>query len=489
MEPKNANVIFQSIIARNLFFGALLFAILVVELAVCFNSEFTFDAGDGLEHYLISRWSWQHPELFFHHWGKPMFTLLSSPFTQFGYFGMNAFQILCGIATAFFCYRIALKLQLKFAWLVAIFIFFAPIYFSVVNSGLTEILFACLLMFCIWMIFKKEYIVAALAASFLPFVRVEALVTVPLMVFILFRRKQWAALSLLPTGFIIFSFAGSFFHHDLLWVIHQNQDFFTENYPGSKGDFFHYIRFANKFLGLIPCILIIISIIWAIFYYSKKTFRKENLNYFEDELVLVFGCFFACLILNMLSYSVPGILNNLGMLRYMTTLVPCASLIALRGLNVVLAPVNRFAWIQVIIIAILVFLTVKYPFQRWPYPFKLDGEPKYIKVAADYLKENNLEWTRLSYFHPSFPLFYDVDPFDTEKIVRYIDFNSPPPSEQLPSGSIIIWDAHFGPTDFNAPLEKIENNSSIKLLKTIQTVEKYTVMNSWLFEIRIYRVM
>jgi hypothetical protein len=60
-------------------------------------SEVTYDVGDGIRHFMVSKYSWQHSNLFMYSWGKPFFTLISSPFSQFGINGIYFFNILCGV--------------------------------------------------------------------------------------------------------------------------------------------------------------------------------------------------------------------------------------------------------------------------------------------------------------------------------------------------------------------------------------------------------
>ena len=198
-----------------IFFIVLLISFATV-IYVDISANATYDSGDGILHFLISRYSWKHPALFLHHWGKPFFTLISSPFTQFGMNGMILFQATCASIVSFFCYQIAKKLNLSYAWLIPVFIFFAPIYFAVINTGLTEIFFGCLLMFSVWLIFEKKYVFSAAAASLLPFVRVEAFVVLPLIVMVLLIRKQFLALPFLLAGIIIYSVIGYFYYHDFL---------------------------------------------------------------------------------------------------------------------------------------------------------------------------------------------------------------------------------------------------------------------------------
>lgn len=50
----------------------LLVILFVLMFCISFFSEGTFDPGDGVRHYLISRYSWQHHYLFLDSWGKTL---------------------------------------------------------------------------------------------------------------------------------------------------------------------------------------------------------------------------------------------------------------------------------------------------------------------------------------------------------------------------------------------------------------------------------
>jgi len=54
-------------------------------------SEGILESGDAISHYQLSRYSWKYPLHLLDHWGKPLFTLLSSPFAQLGFNGYLAF--------------------------------------------------------------------------------------------------------------------------------------------------------------------------------------------------------------------------------------------------------------------------------------------------------------------------------------------------------------------------------------------------------------
>ncbi|MEO5569823.1 MAG: hypothetical protein ABIT08_17830 [Bacteroidia bacterium] len=466
----------ERILLFSLMISIFLFLVYIIN-----GAKATYDSGDGLTHYFISRYSWKHPELLLHHWGKPFFTLASSPFSQFGLVGMNVFQIVCGLATSFFCFQIAKKLELRFAWLLPIFICFTPIYFAVINSGLTEIFFACVLVFSIWMVFEKRFVVAAIAASLLPFVRVDAYVTVPLIAFIFCIRKQFAALPFLLTGFIIYSIIGSFYFSDSFWVIHQSQNFFDEGYPGMKGELFHYPKMYKEIWGASLSLLLVGGLIYVMYNSYSVLVNKTNKGFLAEEIILIYGSFFACLLIHTLSYCLPGVLNNLGMTRYMVTLIPCAALIALRGLNILISPVKKNLFLTtalVIIFSAFIFIS---PFKQSYYPFRLDDEQLVTKEAAGWMKSKNIANSKIYYSSVSFPLFYEIDPFDNKKAIVNINLDEPLPSSYFPQGSVMVWDTHYGSNEGRVTVEKLKNNKSLQLLQTF-------VGNNGKFEVRIYKV-
>lgn len=166
--------------SQSYFVAFLLVALFTMFFLLSYFAEATYDGGDGIRHYLVSRYSWLHPELLVYSWGKPFFTVISSPFSQFGMFGMTVFNILCAIASSFFCFKIAQKLNLKYPFLAILFLCFTPIYFPTINSGLTEPFFGFILIFSIYLIFNKNFFWATLLISFLPFVRSEGYLIFPL---------------------------------------------------------------------------------------------------------------------------------------------------------------------------------------------------------------------------------------------------------------------------------------------------------------------
>lgn len=441
-----------------------------------------FDGGDGITHYIISRFSWKHPELFLDLWGKPLFTLISSPFSQFGQVGINMFQVICALSTSWFCYRIAQKLNLDFAWLIPIFVCFSPIYFAVINSGLTEPFFGCLLMFSIWMIFEKKYIVAALVASLLPFIRSEAYAVLPLIGLVLLFHKQFISVLLLSAGTIIYGVIGYFYYGDALWLIHQNQSLFGNNYPGAgKLELFHYVKHYHEFMGKPIGILVLCGFIAALVFLYRVFFTKVKPPFFIENVILVYGSFFACFVLHTLLAWHPDLLNNLGMMRYMVTLIPSAALIALQGLNLIFSfPFKKSYLRDALISSVFCVLIIYSAVDRWYYPFRADAEQVVIKATGEWMNRTFPNRPKICYMHPYLPLVSDIDPYNEKDATLFwgLDKNK---LSALPDSTLFIWDSHYAPQEGKLPIDLLTSDTNLIPLKHFQYYQDLLLFETWVF--------
>ncbi|NNK80780.1 MAG: hypothetical protein HKO93_04710, partial [Flavobacteriales bacterium] len=98
-------------------------AFVLLVAIVAFTSGGLLDTGDGIAHYQIARFSWSHPELFLHHWGKPLFTLLSSPFAQIGFNGMITFNLICAALTGYYLLKLSKSFSIERAWVALLCLF------------------------------------------------------------------------------------------------------------------------------------------------------------------------------------------------------------------------------------------------------------------------------------------------------------------------------------------------------------------------------
>jgi len=449
---------------KFLFYILLIISFFTV-IIIYFKADTTYDQGDGVVHYQIARYSWKYPHLLLDLWGKPFFTLISSPFAQFGLKGINIFQALNAVAISWFLFSIASKINLKFAWTIPAFIFFAPIYFAVMNSGLVEVCFGMMYLFSFWLVFNKKYYASALVASLLPFVRPEAYVVMPLLAVIYAYRRKFLAIPLLLTAAIIYSLIGYFYFKDFLWIIHQNYKLVGESYPGMKGSYFHYFGFYNQIWGSVYTVLLLLGTGIILSQIYRLLRGKPDHEFLEEVFVLFLGSTVGCFVLHSLLCGMPGILNNLGMLRYLAVLIPSSALIALIGLNMINLPAfTKINFLKPTIVILIIILVTRSSFAQWYYPFKPNNEQLVMKQMGSYIKSTFPDFKKMFYWHPLLPLLAELDPYEIKRVEMLWSADQEY-LNQLPDSTLILWDSHFMKGEGKIPFKWLSENPNFIMLK------------------------
>jgi hypothetical protein len=426
--------------------------VFILLLFFVFTSTGIYDKGDGVMHYLIAHYSFQHPELFLHHWGKPLYTLLSSPFAYFGYKGSMVFNISCLCASAWFAWKIAERLKIPFAFLVAPLCIFAPIALPVSLSGLTEPLFALILTSGVYFSVQGKFGIAAIIISFLPFARTEGFfLAVFFGMYYLLRRDFWAA-SFLTIGTILYSFIGYFHYHDLLWVIHENPYTGAEEIYG-HGNFWHFISLNEFIWGWALTGLLVCGMLFYLFAHKLK------ISISKAESILILGTFLVFLILHSVFWW-KGLFGSLGLHRVMAATIPLAVLIGLRGLQLIFVFVKknsaRISFV-LLIIAAQVFNTV----MQHPLPLRPDKTQQTIAESTTWLRTQNKISSKIDAAFPYVAMACDKDMFDKK---QWGDLWGITDRKDFEKGELIIWDSHFAEFDIQLPLEKLESDSRFKEL-------------------------
>lgn len=275
---------------KNLFVITSLLLLLLLFVLIAVNTNGTFDSGDSIMHFLYSKYAFKYPEFFLHHWGKPLFILLSSPFSQFGFTGMKVFNCLIGILTAWFVYLTSQRIEIKSSYLSIILLIFAPQYFLALFSGLTEPLFGLFLIFSIYLFIKGKFILSLTIVSFMPFIRSEGLIIILVFLTLLIITKRFKFIPLLITGNFFYAIIGGTYFKDFLWVIHQNPYKGRDVY--GSGSLFHFVTQLPFVIGIPLYILLILGLLFIFLAVFYPRFRNKS-NFFIDEFLLIYGCFFA----------------------------------------------------------------------------------------------------------------------------------------------------------------------------------------------------
>ncbi len=468
---------------NQIVFIFLLLAFIAGVVAI-FMTDSSHGGGDNFAHYKFAHWGWKYPELLFNHWGKPVFTIIMSPFAQFGIVGARIFSLFMGLSTAFVIWKLALQLNFKNSFIAMLLVLFTPIYFILMFSTLTEISFSFFLALAVLLFFKKKYLFSAIVVSFLPLVRTEGIVLFPLFMLAYSFKRQFLAIPLLSTGFWIITLFGLPYYDSFWWLITDMP------YSGNAKEFYgtgSLYRFVNDTRGILGYpiwILFIIGLLVSIFRWGKiDRYNFSDTFYF---LLLIPGSYFVFLSAHSFAWW-QGIGNSLGLIRVIASVTPFVALTALLGFNWLytllksknslvanLTAVVLLGWI--IILGIVTHIN----------SFNNTRQKQLAGQAADFLQENKLDKHKIFYYNSYLIIKLGLDPFDESKSSVGVA-NRQQPAMSMPDNSILVWDAHFGPNEGGLPLSRLKNSNEFTLLKIIRPTHPFKVLGGYDYAIYIFQ--
>lgn len=434
-------------------------------IALTFITPGTFDEGDSVMHFQFAKWAPIHPELFFHHWAKPLFVLLASPFAQFGFTGMKFFQIAISALAMLLTYLTARTLHIKNAPLVGLFLLFSPSFLCHTLSGLTEPLFALLLIAPIYLFLKNRIVWALLLVSFLPFVRSEGLIICGVFGALLLLEQQYKLIPLLLFGHVVYSVAGYPVHSDLLWVFAKIPYARMDSIYG-QGTWFHFFENLPVITGVPLCILLATGVAAKISYLFRIGFTTTTTR----EVFLIYGCFAAYFIAHVCFWAL-GIFNSFGMMRVLVGVLPLMVLIELQGFNALVA-FFRTAFSRSFAIATILVYVIVFPFtpNHYAWNYKRD----FCLLTTQVLIEEMVQYIRSTYpDYENYCYFFDanyvsqamnIDYFD-EKVSKRVWANW----EHLSPNSFVIWDDWYSAFEMKTSLESVADNPKLEFVKEFST--------------------
>lgn len=430
----------------------------VVAAVVAWFMDGTGDSGDGVMHYLFARYAPQHPELYFHHWAKPMFVLLASPFAQLGLRGVHFFNVLCALLTLFFTYKTAIELKLNNPLIVTVLMVFSPFYIVSIFSGLTEPLFALFTIVGVYLVIKERWFSSILLFSFLPFVRSEGLIIIGVIAFYLLLKRQWKWLPWLATGHVVYALAGWPIHGDLLWIFTKIPYAHVSSIYGigTWGHFFEKLIYVTGIPIYILSWIGVFVILW-------KSWKKEIPLSAQVLVFLGFGGFFTAHTM----FWALGIFNSMGLYRVFIGVLPLIGLIALYGYNFLVENFLKSAVFQNIISSsiIIILISFLFPFKgnnaalEWKRDFMLDNNQRVLKdEVGAWILANQKPGARKTFLMPYLNLVLNTDPFATGK-----DRNlTRATADTLRTGDLIIWDSWFARIEERITRGSLDSNATLK---------------------------
>lgn len=445
----------------------------------------TFNTGspggaDSYLHFLFAKWAFNYPRLFFDHWGKPLFIILSSPFAQFGFKGAVTFNIILSVLSGFLVYKSGQKMNLKNAWLGIVFTVFTPIFFYISFSSLTEILFAFLVIASVYLFIREQFFWSIVVMSFVPFARTEGVIFFPIFMLALIYLKQYKYISLLFVGFIFMAIVGYSSHHEFLWPITKNPYHDTEALYG-HGTFDHFLKYSTILFGRPLIVLFLIGVISSI----RAVFVKRMAHH-QAVVFLLLSISFGYFAAHSFVWAF-GMGGSAGLIRVIAGIAPVVALVSLIGFDMLFGWISTKKTVSLGIGVILSGIVIKAGVSKNTYPIPIDLEMAVLKKATDYLKQEKLDSNYIVYYNPTVAFLLDLDPFsDTGSRERVP--NPKIPNENLPQGTILVWDTHFSPTSGGLPQEVLNGNKEYTRVKDFQPDVPFKVYTGQDYEVLLYQI-
>ncbi|MFM9943775.1 MAG: hypothetical protein ACKVQB_00940 [Bacteroidia bacterium] len=480
-------MIVRKIFKNEIFYLA--FASLFLFLLFSYYAIISPGCGGGMDsynHFLISKYSWKYPFLFLDQWGKPLYNIIASPFANLGFLGVEIFNIILWLASAWLVWATIKKLGMNYAWLGFLLVVLPQVSIENVISGLTEYLNEFLLALFIFLAASKRWNLAAFVCGLLPFARSEGFVIMAATGFyLLFIEKQYKSLLWFMAGPIIFNIIGWFVTGNLFWIISNNPYIKAEslklNLCGS-GSFFHYFKEIHYIFSFAGAILLLLGSFLALIFYIKCIHKKVFLHRFI--LWLVAGILWLYFGVHSFIWW-QGMMGSCGYTRVMIVITPLMAILGTYSLNILAQNFEKYKNYFLCFVILLLFISLSHTrsFIKNHFPISLSAEQKEFVKVADWLDETNYQGGMTYHLYAYLSVIANIDPYDQKHFTDLWSFDF----KYSPVGSIIIWDGHFGPNECRIPLEKLKNNPDFILLKSFIPEKAFTTLNNYPFEIHVFK--
>ena len=438
---------------------------------------------DNINHYFLSRFAFQYHLLFFDSWGRPFYTILSSPFAQLGFVSVKLLNVFFGMCTAYFAYLIAKRLEIKPSYLVMVFVVFTPIYCVMLPTSLTEILFSLMLVLAVFFFFRKNYIASAIVISFLPFARSEGIIMIPLFFLAFLLKSRFKPIAFLLTGFVVLSIIGSFFYKDLLWIIHNPPYPIHHPIYKDKGPLLHFYNNRHFIFGTPMMILFVAGTIWLLFQFIRNKLSLKTNIFFMILLILV--PFVGYFIFHSLLYW-KALGGSLGLIRVIAAVIPLAAIVALMGYQWIVQILFKHPWQQVGIMIITSIAVITACFRIYPFPFMLSPEESSIKSATNWVKAAGLSHKKILFNDLNVPFYMGLDPYNGAVCAQKWFVHHKDPAPEMPDSTVFIWDSHFGANECQVPLDSLIKNPHYKLLNRFLPIGEYKTLGGYDYEVYVF---
>lgn len=436
----------------------LFFVLSVALIAAGMLGDTMGEGGDSTTHYLYAKLSWENPSYFFNHWAKPLFTILSSPFAQFGIKGIMLFNIFCTIGAAYLATATAKVLQFNYYYITGILVLSMPLILPVTLSGLTEPLSALLVILAVYCYLRNKIFWAIFLASFLPFVRSEGLIIAGVFGALLLVEKRWKHLPVLAAGHLLFALLGWSYYNDFWWVFNKIP-YATLSSVYGNGNWTHFINQLYFCLQPFTFAMMLISLVYLPIEWVQNGWKMQ-----WPKLFLVYGIVIAFVAAHSAFWAL-GIFNSMGLNRVLVTIFPLCAVMAMQSIHAItnkLQPSSVYTqrFMLFFMAGILIFPTLNNPAAT---KFK---EAIFINKQHQFLRDTLMPY--LQQKHPNKPYFFSeteiglftgADIF-ADNLWLYPGATVPP--QHMQKGDVLVFDSLLMATERNISVAQIRLGSDLQ---------------------------
>jgi hypothetical protein len=435
---------------------------------------FSFDDScqmDGGQHYLFARWAWTHHELFVGVWSRPLFTFVYAFPAAIGFQAARALTILICLLTAWQTWRLAEDLRLNRAPLSIALLFLQPSFFLFCADTMTEPIFALTFVIALRLHHKGKLVAGMIVASLMILARPEGFFLGVLWAIWVLRSSQ--ILNPKSLARILWLASGSFLWWLAAFLLTGDALFIKNNWPtnwpmtgtmyGAHGLLAYPSRLPEIVgLLLLPCF--VYGLVWLL--------KRRQLTTLTSSFLLLF-------VLHTI-FRAFGLLGSAGYPRYMVAISPAIALITLVGWNLMarwFAHISRP--VKLGCAAVLIGVSA------WTNFVYADGaewsrDARAINAALSFWQQQSaqLPISRFIWSKPYAAILFDRDPWENPAFTRDRETDLKTLRE-LPSGSLVVWDALAGPKEFQLRAEDFQAAGFSLLYSQAFQLDGYVLNRSW----------
>ena len=464
------------------YFGFLLSIVILLLRA---SGEGLLEKGDGVNHYLISKWAWAHPMLFLDLWGKPLFTLLASPFAQLGHVGVAGFNTIVAATTAWIGVRALRSAGGASQFVFPLLVLLAPEYLLMSMAGMTEPLFGLLTVITVVLLMTDRPIAAAVVASLTPFSRPEYVVFLPMIAAWLVYDRKWRALPYCLLGLGAYAAIVTIAHGDPFWF--WNKDPYEQpNGVYGSGPLNFFVSTLETVYGRPMLSLGVVALlIWPLLYWRDVEHRRHHRMMLAVAALPVV----AVIAVHSLLWW-KGWRGSAGLTRVLVTTIPLAALFALfvlgRGGVLLLNRYRNGSFLAVLIVISTCSWAVFDLVEQVDVPVRPDMNQVVLDAVSASVKESRQDDERVFSTHPYVAFRAGMDPYDTDQYHHLWGLEGDEVDQRFKIGDLLVWDSQLGSNESNIPLEQLLNDRRFAVLAVFYPSEGYRVLGGHLYEVFLF---